>query len=139
MKKAAAAFLTGLAILVTTPYAHALDISVKRNDNLIMVCNKETLCQTPKGDVFFHYRKEHGKWIKDQLTYPGKGRLIRKFVGYVTEDEIPTYMDGLTALYYDPDQNEENLVALFDKNVDEEVCQEWIKLAKEHIKELNES
>lgn len=134
-----AAFLTGLAILATAPCAHAIDISVRRNDNIIMVCNKETLDKTPEGDIFFHYRKEDGKWIKDQLIYHDDGRLTRKLVGYVTEDEIPTYIEGLTSLYYDPDQNEENLVAIFEENVDEKVFQEWIKLAKEHIKELNES
>lgn len=131
--------LVGLALLASASVTQALDVYVKKNKEIIQVCNQESLGKNYKGDIFFHYRKENGKWVLDKLTYEGNGVVAREFVSYVTKEDIPTYVDGLRSLYYDKDQDEENLVAVFDISIDSKVKDAWIELAKEHVKELNGS
>lgn len=131
--------LIGLTLLASVSISYALDFHVKRNGDIVMVCNKKALGKNYKGDTFFHYRKEAGKWIRDYMVYAGDGSYIRTFIDNVTEKEIPTYIKGIYSLYYDKDKGEENLVAIFDENIDSKVKAEWINLAKEHIKKLDES
>lgn len=130
--------LIGLTLLASTSVTYALDLHVKRNGDIVQVCNKETLGKNYKGDTFFHYRKEADKWVLDYMVYAGDGRFIRTFISNVTEKEIPTYIHGIYSLYYDKDKGEENLVAIFDGNINSKVKSKWIELAKEHIKKLDE-
>lgn len=138
MKKLAY-MLTGLALLANIALAQNLEFYIKRNGDIIMVRNKKTAVQTYVGDTFCHYRKEDDKWILYKMTYLGKGHNKREFVRQVNEEEIPTYIKGFYSLYYDSDQNEENLVTVWDDNIDSKVQDEWIEKAKNHIKELNSS
>lgn len=131
--------MIGLAFLASVSLAKDLTIFVKRNKDLIQVCNTETLGKNYKGDTFLNYRLENGRWIMDHMINAGNGSVIRNFVSYVSEKEVPTYIQGLTSLYYDKDQNEENLVAIFDKNVDSKVKEAWIEMAKKHVRELNKN
>ncbi len=130
--------LTGLALLANVAFAQNLEISITNNNNeIIIVCNKKALGPAYIGDVFYNYRKEDCKWILDKMTYLGKGRNKREFVKQVTEEEVPTYTEGFSSLYYDPDQDEENLVTNWEDNIDFKVKAEWIRKAIEHVKELN--
>lgn len=128
--------LVGLSLLSSIAFAKDLEISVHINYDIIEVANKEALNKDYEGDVFFHYRKKNNSWVLDKLTYNGEGRYTREFVENVSKEEIPTYIEGLHALYYDSDQDEEILVAVFD-NIDVKVMSTWIKQAKEHIKKIN--
>jgi len=137
MKKLAY-MITGLALLASTALAQNLEIHVTNNNNgIIMVCNKKTLGKSYTGDIFYHYRKNDNQWVQDKMTYLGKGRHKREFVANVKEEEIPTYIKGFYSLYYDPDQDEENLVTVWEDNIDSKVKAEWIRKAIEHVKELN--
>jgi hypothetical protein len=104
-----------------------------------MVCNQKALGKNYVGDTFYHYRKEDNNWIMDKMTYLGEGRNRREFVKQVSEEEIPTYVKGFYSLYYDPDQDEENLVTVWEDNINSKVQDEWVELAKKHVKELNSS
>lgn len=131
--------LAGLALLTSTAFAKDLEIFIKTGDrdHVIQVANKEAI-KDYEGDIFFNYRREYNKWVLDRIII-GKDCYTRQFVRYVTKEEIPTYVDGIYSLYYDKDQDEENLVASFDDNVDHKVKLAWIDMAIKHIKELNES
>lgn len=145
MKKLVYGFVAGLTFLASTSLAKNLEIFVNRNDNhnIVQVGNKEALGNRYKegyiGDTFLNYRREKGEWILDYITYKkGKG-YTRKFLSIVDDykTEIPTYIEGLYSLYYDPDQNEEDLVAVFEDSVEGKVKEMWIELAKEHIEKIH--
>jgi len=128
--------IVGLTLLASVSFAKDVEFYVKRNEDIVQVSNKEGLDKNYKGDTFFNYRKEKGKWILDHITYAGNGVFIRNFVCEVDEEEVPAYMEGMYSLYYDKDQGEESLVAIFDESVDSKVKEAWIELAKKHIREL---
>ena len=145
MKKLVYGFVAGLTFLASTSLAKNLEIFVNRNDNhnIVQVGNKEALGNRYKegyiGDTFLNYRREKGEWILDYITYKkGKG-YTRKFLSIVDDykTEIQTYIEGLYSLYYDPDQNEEDLVAVFEDSVEGKVKEMWIELAKEHIEKIH--
>lgn len=136
MKKLAY-MLTGLALIANVALAQNLEIYVKSN-GITMVCNKKTLGKSYAGDTFYHYRQDdNNNWVQDKLTYLGEGRYKREFVSNVKEEEIPTYTKGIFSLYLDPDQDEENLVANWEDNIETKVKTEWVEKAKEYIKKLN--
>ncbi len=142
MKKLAYSIMAGMMLLANTAFAQNLEIYVKRNNNgLIMVCNKKALGKNYTGDTFYHYRKDNNNWILDKMTFlrveSGESRFKREFVKQVTKEEIPTYTEGFYSLYYDPDQDEENLVTVWEDNIDSKVQDEWVELAKKHVKKLN--
>jgi len=138
MKKSIYGLVAGLTLLSSASFAKDLDIFVHRNHDIIQVANKEAKNKNYAGDVFYHYRKDKDEWILDKITWRGNGRYRRDLVRKdVKEEEIPTYVDGIHSLYYDSDQDEESIVAVFD-SIDLKVMDEWIKIAKEHIKELNQ-
>ena len=140
LKYKVAALATGLVLLTSVSFAQNLEIYVKRNDTgIIMVCNQKALGKNYVGDNFYHYRKDNDHWILDKMTYLGEGRNRREFVREVTEKEIPTYTEGFYSLYYDQDQDEENLVTVWEDNIDSKVQDKWIELAKKHVKNLNSS
>ncbi|MBM3200314.1 hypothetical protein FJZ53_05220 [Candidatus Woesearchaeota archaeon] len=136
MKRIAYA-IVGIALMASVGLAKDLQIHVTRNQGIIMVCNKETLNKNYVGDVFYHYRQENSEWVKDKMTYLGGGKHKREFEKKVTTQEVPTYVSGLSSLYYDPDQDEENLVAVFEDGISQKVKEAWIETAKKHIKHLN--
>ena len=139
MKKLAY-MITGLALLANVALAQNLEIYVKNDNGITMVCNKKTLGKSYKGDTFYHYRKDdNGNWIQDKMTYLGEGRNRREFVSNVKEEEIPTYTKGIFSLYLDPDQDEENLVANWEDDIEAKVKSEWIEKAKAYVKKLNSS
>lgn len=129
----------GLSLLSSVAFAKDLQIYVKYNNEIVQVCNQEALGKNPKGDVLFHYRKENNCWIMDKITYLGDSNFYREFIKNVTEEEIPTYVKGMCSLYYDPDQDEENIVAIFEEGIDSKVKKEWVEMAKKHVKQLYES
>lgn len=139
MKKLIYGLAAGLTLLASTALAKDIDYHIIRNRDIVQVANKEALKHNYAGDIFFHYRKAEDKWILDRLTYMGKGMYLREHVRDVNKEEVPTYIEGFYSLYYDPDQDEECLVAIFDETIDSKVKEEWIKIAKKHIKELNDS
>lgn len=134
-----AVLTTGLALLASTTFAQNLEIYVKRNNDITMVCNKKALEKNYKGDVFYNYRKDNSHWVMDKITYQGNGHYKREFISQISEEEIPTYVKGISSLYYDPDQDEENLVAVWEDNIESKVKEAWIETAKEHVKKLNNS
>ncbi len=138
MKKLAY-MITGLALLANVALAQNLEIYVKRDNGITMVCNKKTLEKNYAGDTFYHYRKDDNNWVLDKITYLGKGRYKREFVSKVKEEEIPTYVKGIFSLYLDSDQDEENLVANWEDGIESKVKSEWIEKAKEYVKKLNSS
>lgn len=131
--------LAGLALLASTALAKDLEFSIKRNGDIVMVANKESMDKNYKGDKFLGYRHENGKWVLDNITYQGSGNYKREFVRYVEEKEVPTYTKGLYSLYVDQDQDEELLVATFYEKVSKKTKDQWIETAKGYIKELNEN
>lgn len=136
MKKLVYSLIAGLSFLASVSLAD-VDFSIIRNKEIVQVANKKAVNNNYAGDVFFHYRKTDDKWALDKLTYLGNGRIQRKYIKEVSKEEIPTYIKGFYSLYYDPDQNEECLVAIFEENIDSKVKEAWIELAKKHIEELN--
>lgn len=131
--------LAGLTLLASTALAKDLEFSIKRNGDIVMIANKESLDKNYKGDKFLGYRHENGKWVLDNITYLGSSSYKREFVRYVEEKEVPTYTKGLYSLYVDQDQDEELLVATFYEKVSKKTKDQWIETAKGYIKELNEN
>lgn len=139
MKKVIVSIAASLALLASTALAKDLEFLIKRNGDIVMVANKESMDKNYKGDKFLGYRHENGKWVLDNITYLGSGNYKREFVRYVKENEVPTYTKGLYSLYVDQDQDEESLVATFYEKVIKKTKDQWVETAKGYIKELNEN
>ncbi|MBL7170076.1 MAG: hypothetical protein ISS48_03585 [Candidatus Aenigmarchaeota archaeon] len=139
MKKLVCGLVAGLTLLASTSFAKDIQTFVHQTDGIAQVANKEALKGNYAGDTFFNYRQVGDRWIVDYITYTGKGRFLREFITRLDfAEQIPTYLEGIYSLYYDPDENEEDLVAVFHDDVDSKVKDAWIELAKKHIEMLSE-
>jgi len=103
--------------------------------DIVWVCFEDAK-KSYKGDTFLHYYKEHSVWTKYKLENKG-GWFKRELLEAITEEDVPMYKEGLYSLYFDPDHDEENLVATFDINVSSKDKKEWIEDAKAYILCLN--
>jgi len=145
MKKKLLGVVLGLALLPSVALSDYDNLVVNRSKDgvIVQVVNKETLDNPPyEGNVLFNYRQHEGKWclvrIEDKGIHDGRRMYDREFVGFVSENEIPTYVDGLGALYIDKDRGEEDIVAVFDNDVRADVKSEWVSIAKEYLQDVIE-
>ncbi|MBU4501303.1 MAG: hypothetical protein KKA79_01830 [Nanoarchaeota archaeon] len=135
-----------MAIGASTPaFAEDEDeIYVKNNGNgLIQVAINKDAVSSFVNDTFFHYKlewdgnKDDKKLWHEFAVINKKIGYKRELLGYVPKELVPLYAPGIISMYFDNHKGEENLVSVWEDDVDEKIQEQWIQEAKWLVKDLN--